>query len=289
MGGDKTSTQTVRFAPYVEAHHSSFLNEVEIRRIIAINSSPYLTYTDIDIEDAFFGAGYVIGSYPSLYDMYGKFMAGLDIEVLFDQAFQDTINGPVVNNLITAEADILADDLETDAMPRFEAGMRDLNAVMSSTFVVGKAMMETARTKAISRFSADIRGKLLPIVTERWSNHLTWNRSVTEMYAQILKFYISAEMDVKDHNLEVRVRAAMWPFSVLQYETAALGALTGAQDVKQTVAGASKAQKAIGGAMMGAAGGAMVGAQIGAAGGPIGALGGAAIGAIIGLAGGLLG
>ena len=51
------------------------------------HDSPYLDYEGIAIEAAFFSAGYTIASFPSLYDMYGKFMAGLDVDTLFSQIF----------------------------------------------------------------------------------------------------------------------------------------------------------------------------------------------------------
>jgi len=291
MGGSsETTTNTVRYAEYIESHHHDMLNTYyDVVRSLLWDPAeqatrPYSGYTDLDIEDAFFGAGYALDSFPSLYDMYGKFMAGLDVEVLFDQVFEDTINGTVIDNLVSAEADVLSDDLENEAIPRFDAGMRDINSVMSSSFVVGRAMMETARTKAISRFSAEIRGKLLPIVTDRWRTHLDWNKMVIESYSQILKFYLISKIDVTNQNFEVHAKDKLWPFSIMEYERLAVGTLHGAYNSTTDVAGASKGQKMLGGAMMGAASGAMIGAEIGAIGGPLGAL----IGAGVGLAAGLL-
>jgi hypothetical protein len=226
----------------------------------------------------------VLSSYPSLYDMYGKFMAGLDIEVLFDQVLEDTVNGRVVSDLISAEASILEDDIIENAAPRFEAGLRDMNSVMSSSFVIGRAMMEVGRTKSISRFSADVRGRLLPLATERWKSHLSWNKETIEMYAQILKFYFMAKSEMDIHNLQMHTKNALWPFTVLHFSVEAIGALQAARDVKTDIAGASTAAKALGGAMMGAAAGAQIGASFGAAGGPWGA----AIGGVVGLASGLI-
>lgn len=292
MGGDKdTQTQTIRYAPYLESHHRDLLFDIQAQRTrlsVDMNgdgiwdSSPYKDYADFSIEDAFFGAGYALGSFPSLYDMYGKFMAGLDVEVLFDQAFEDTINGTVVDNAITAEADRLEDDLVQNAIPRFETGLRDINSVMSSSFVIGRSIMETARTKAISRFSAELKARLIPVAVDRWAKHLDWNRSVIEMYAQILKFYFISKIDIDNQNFEIAAKNALWPFTIFQYEVSALGVLNGAKDVTSDVAGASKGAKILGGAMMGASSGAAVGAAFGSAGGPIGAGIGAGIGALVG-------
>jgi len=275
-GGKSAEASTVRFAPYIEEHHSAFLDKVAEERAVVVDSSPYSGYTDIDIELAFFGSGYVISSFPSLWDMYGKFMAGLDVDVLFDEIFLDTTTGAIVTDLVSEQAVELSDDLEQVALPRFETGMRDINAVVSSTFVVGRALMESARTKALSKFDAELRYRLIPVAADRWKTHLEWNKSVIETYAQLIKFYFMSKMDTDNQNYEMAAKDALWPFTVLRYEGEALGALTGAKDIKDAAA-ATPAQKALGGALSGASAGAMVGGGAGAV-----------IGGALGLAAGLL-
>ena len=231
--GKSDGTMTTRYAPYVEAIHSSFLTDADAKRVTLEADSPYSTFSAIDIEDAFFGTGYVISSFPSLYDMFGKFMAGLDVDYLFDQIFEDSIDSATINNLVSAEADRLSDDIVQTEAPRFETGMRDMNAVMSSSFLVGRALMETARTKAIARYDSEVRFKMIPVATERWTRHLDWNKQVTDEYANILKFYISSKMDVNSHNFDILAKNKIWPFTVLQYEGACLGALQGAKTESQ--------------------------------------------------------
>lgn len=282
--GNSTSETTVRYAPYLEDYHKEFLNKIKESRDNAIDVSvnPYIPYANaiFSYDDAFFGAGFTLASYPSIYDMFGKFMAGLDIDSLFNEIFEDTVNGPVIDNLVSQEAIRLTDDLEQVQYPRYEAGMRDINSVMSSTYLVGKAMMEVGRTKALARYDAETRYRVLPLVTERWKAHLDWNRMVVEMYSQILKFFIIVREDTDNHHLEINAKAVLWPFNALQYETAAIGAVSGATNTSTKTAGGSEIQRAIGGAMTGAASGALVGAQIGSIGGPLGA----GIGGLVGLA-----
>jgi hypothetical protein len=72
----------------------------------------------------------------------------------------------------------------------------------------------------------------------------------------------------------------LWPFTVLDYERAALGAMQGAKTTKGN-AGESQVAKSISGVLGGASAGAMIGgAMTGASAGPIGA----AIGGALGLA-----
>ncbi len=269
-GGGSGDTKTeIRYAGYIEDKHKDFLVTMQNRRNDAIDDSPFANYTDIDIEPAFFGIGYLISSFPSLYDMYGKFMAGLDIDVLYGQIFEDTVNAPEINSLVAAEGVMMDDDIDMNVLPRFQTGMRDINSVMSSSYVCGRAAIEDARVKALSRFSAELKYRMIPVVTDRWKTHLEWNKSVVMNYAEIMKFYYSAKMDIDDVNYSMKAKDVLWPFTVLEYERAAIGTLQGAQTTSSDVAGTSQVSKSISGALGGAAAGASVGGPWGAAAGGV--------------------
>ena len=281
-GKGQTSTATVRYADYIEDKHRDFLNVMAAKRAAVIDDSPFADVDPIPFDDAFLGVGFVLSDFPSLYDMYGKFMAGLDIEVLYDQIFADTVTGPQVNALVSAEAALLDDDLLTKVLPRFQTGMRDINAVVSSTFVVGKAMIEDARVKSLSKFSGELKYRLIPVATERWTRHLEWNKGVIMTYAEIIKMYFLGKHDAKEYNLELLIKDRLWPFTVLEYERAAIGALQGATTTTTKAAGSSQAGRALAGALSGAAmGGMLAGASQGAVAGPTGII----VGGLLGLAG----
>src|SRR4030067_1144880 len=274
-GGGGDSETTVRYADYVEDAHQTFLTRMELSVVAALATNPFTGYTDIAYLDGFFGAGYALASFPSLYDMYGKFVAGLDVDVLFTQILDDSINNVAIDNRVSAHATELSDDIVQNAEPRFVTGMRDINSVISSSFIIGKALMETARTKALSKYDAELRHAMLPIAASRWSAHLDWNKNVVNLYAEIMKLYFSAAMDLDNHNYSMKAKDKLWPFTVMDYQRAALGALQGASKTTTDVGGASTAQKALGGALGGAAAGAMIGTEV--------APGyGTAIGAVIG-------
>lgn len=278
---DKT---TVRYAAYIEEQHADFLRAMySYRTEVADHSeSPYLNYSSIKIEDAFFGAGYAISSFPSLYDMYGKFMAGLDVDALYSQLFEDTINSPEVNDLVSAEAALMEDDIEANVLPRVQTGMRDINSVIASSFVIGRTLIENARIKALEKFRAELKYNLIPVVKERWTAHLDWNKNVVCTYAEILKFFISARIDVDEVNYSFAAKNLLWPFTVMEYQRAALGALQGAVTTTTDAAGTSTVGKVIGGALSGAATGAMIGSTISPA--TATSMGGAGWGAGVGAA-----
>lgn len=263
-GGSGDQTITTRYAKYIETRHSDFLNTVYSYRNNVINDSPFFDYNNIPVDIAFFGTGYLISSFPSLYDMYGKFMAGLDIEALWLQMFESTVNSSVVNDLISAQSAMMDDEIETTSIPRLQIGMRDVNAVMTSSFVIGKTIIETAKTKALSLFSSDLKYKMVALADSRWKAHLEWNKNVINMYAEIMKLYFSSKIDVDEVNYAMAAKDRLWPFTVLDFERAALGALQGATSSKSDVAGASSGQKLLGGALSGAAMGATIGGPVGA-------------------------
>jgi hypothetical protein len=287
MSQSSSGKTEVRYAQYIEDKHSDFLTRAQTFSKALTGASPFATHVDLDIEDAFFGSGLLLTSYASLYEKYDALITDQDPTVLYNQVFASVVNGNTVNDMITAENSRVEDSIEQESLPRFTTGMRDINAVMSSSFVIGKALIEDAKIKAMSRYSADIKGKMLPMVNEVWRTRLDWNKGAVETYAQFLKFYLSSKMDTETHNADFQMKNVVWPFTILHYEAACLGALQNAVDTKQTAPG-SGASKAIGGALMGAAGGASMGAALGGtvmgmAAGPFGAIAGGLAGLVSGL------
>jgi hypothetical protein len=278
-GGGGSGVTEARYAPYVETAHQDLINRSKNAVDSVIGNSPFSTYDSVPLDDAFFGYGYMLTSFPSIYDMYGKFIAGLDIDALYDQLFNDTVvDNAIVDDLVSEKSIELSDEVEQTILPRFEVGMRDINAVVSSTFVIGRSIIESNRLKELSKFSSEIRYKLIPIVNDRWKTHLDWNKGVIELYAQLLKLYISGKLDSDRMNYEIASKNILWPFTVLDNYRMTVAAMTGAVRTTHDVQGTSPMQSALSGAMVGAAGGYMV-----TGGNPIGAVAGGVLGFAAGL------
>jgi len=96
--GNTTETTVIRFAPYIESYHAAMLYTVVSVRNSIISDSPYADYTDLDVDKAMFGVGYAISNFASLYDMYGKFMAGLDVDALFGRVFNSIYDQGEISN-----------------------------------------------------------------------------------------------------------------------------------------------------------------------------------------------
>lgn len=275
-GGGGDTTNTIRYAPYIENAHSRFLNDTYSYRVATINNNAYASFSTIPVDEGFFGTGYILASFPALFDIYGKFVAGLDIEALWAEVMDSTTESPQANELVRAESALLNEELESSILPKFYTGMRDLNAVMSSTFVVGKALLYDTKQKLVEKFSAELKWKLVAVAQDRWKAHLAWNTEAVTTYAKLFDLYFSAKTNVTRMNYELLAKKSLWPMEVLDYERANLGALQGAMKQTQDKGGGSSGSSILGGALSGAAAGGMIG-------GPWGAAVGGVLGGIAGL------
>lgn len=283
MGGSRGgssggSNGTVRYAEYIEDRHKVFLTDTYNHRVSIVGQNPYTNFADVPVDVAFFGAGYTIANFPSLYDMFGKFVAGLNIEALWSEMYASTVHAPEINNMVREYSREVTDELDTVSLPRFQAGMRDIGAVMTSSYVVGKALLEDGRNKAVAKFNAELKYKMIPIAQERWKTHLEWNRGVITSYADVIKHFFAIKESLTTLNYEIRMKRALWPLTVMDFERANLGALQGATKNSTGSESSKGGGGVLGGALSGAAAGGMM-----TGGNPIGMVVGGVLGGVASL------
>jgi len=153
--------------------------------------------------------------------------------------------------LTTASADItaaLTAELDTHGTPEFEAGMRDINAVQTSSFVLGKSMLyarvglEAAKLALLNTNSAvDLMMKYGESLRGQFCAEM-----------EFTKLVIIAYKEKADRQLELDVEEAKWIFFNYREAGALLGAV-GASAAMQSSAKPNPAASALGGAMAGAA------------------------------------
>jgi len=288
-GGD--TENTIRYAPYLEEAHQAVMGGLDVTHNFttifnatlrkqyglsdaqneALVASPYRSYEQIDVKEGYFGMTtldpsltYYPKNFPSLWDMFGKFMAGLDVHDLWGQVYDDVIQGPEIENIITAHSNMLQNDIDIQVMPKFLAGMRDINSVQATSFVIGKAIIQDAHVRELNKFGAQVRMHAIDISAELWSKHLDWNKTVISTYSEMFKLYYTSHLDIDRVNLEYLAKDDMWNINLFENARAMVGAMHGAA-AAQSKNEPSTTQKAIGGAMSGAAAGYMVGGPVGAA------------------------
>lgn len=277
-GGDDTAaTTSVRYAPYLESYHQNFLGQsytiygdsTRVRE-----ASPYLNYEERDYDDAFFGVGYDLSTFPSLYGTFTQYLFDLNFEDYFNIVLSSVKDGANLTELSEAQGALITSDINQNALPKFCAGMRDINSVVSSSFVIGASLIEQGGVMQLASYNAEMKYKLLPIAVELYGRKLAWNVSMVSNYSELFKLMVDTKTLMADNKTTNAYNHAMWPFTVLAQERANLGALQGA--ITQST------EKPEGSKTSGVLGGAMSGAAMGSYAGPWGAV-------IGGVAGGLLG
>lgn len=226
-----------------------------------------------DPSDAFFGAGLTISSYPNLYTMFTQYISNVDASALYETILDKMINSPTIDLDVAAQTAYLNDEIEQTSLPKINAGMRDINAVMSTGFVYGKAFLESQKIKAVNKYSATLKTTAMNQVQARWTEELKWSASKYEVYAKLAQFYWLSYYDYVETNQEMRVKHKAWPFTLMDFQRSFVGSAAGAGGSAGAMP--SRNQKAMSGALAGASAGAQTGSGWGTA---IGAVVGAIAG-----------
>jgi hypothetical protein len=219
----------------------------------------------------------------------------------------------IVND-VDAYARHLDDEVDNNALTKFRAGMRDINSVNSSTFIIGEALILGMKGRDVAKYESSLRlenyrqrvqlisdlsGKVINLVQLKLADRHERNKVIVSIADQMIKSllarvdfekavatisvdaktkHIIANKEYQTENLSIAESDAKWDLELFTYPSnvlAAIGGGTVGSGQKQP----STAQSALGGAMSGAAMGASIGSVVPGIGTAIGAIGGAIIGA----------
>lgn len=296
-GGGGGGSGAVSYPGYMQTIHSDWLDNTGVDTIsssitdvmdTALGNSPWtgaVAYDpDTDISD-----------YETAIAAFAAILAALDPEGDWDDLY-DQANASITP---VAEADIAADvtafsnkiddEITTKVLPRFQTGMRDINAVVSSAFVIGEAVIEGFRNREVAKHSSGIRVAILSqnqqlLITatgqmvDLFTKGVNWNLSYTQAVVEAKRIKIVAKKEETDMNFRLDESDALWDLEVFQYGANLLGSIGGGvvdPNTKKPSTGASM----LGGAMSGAATGAIIGSTVPGIGTAVGALAGGILGA----------
>jgi len=218
-------TAEIRYAPYIENRFADLLNTTAACRVSMIVNSPYDGYLSQKFDEAFFGVGYAIADFPSIYDMYGKFLSGFDVESIWHKSFSTITTLNELNTCVSESITSKDAELTQSGLPEFKLRMRELGAVNSSSFVIGKAQIESNRTKILSTISADTKFKMLKEAENKFVKELNWNQDVIKGYSEMMKFYYMTAATVTDANYTFAAKNVLWPMEVLDFERSVFNAM----------------------------------------------------------------
>jgi hypothetical protein len=199
-----------------------------------------------------------------------------------------------INTRAAAHATFLDTEINTKVYPRFEAGMRDINAVMTSAFTIGKAIIEMDRNDKVDKFIADMelqadtkRADLVNTATgemiRMFLQKTEFGRVIMAMTIDEKRLAIAANQDYKTETKALAGDLGRWPLEAYKYGANMLAGIGGGTTGSVPVDG-NKTARIIGSGLSGASAGAMIGSAVG---GDSGAGWGAAIGGIAGMLAGM--
>lgn len=337
-GGGSSGGSVTTVPGYISTRHKEWLDDIYTDMNATALNNPYsaaaaydpsvLTDGMLAALNAFCGAmsGFHDTSLDAdkvadVYDAMYTYMTGLvpqtdyetyitAITAVLDTVYEDATELAASVSEYSAQ---LQADIEATIIPKFEAGMRDANAVMTSSFVIGKALIYAEKDRNVAKYTADLKlashtarsdaisktgiamldekvklaALYLPLAksySDFYIQGIDFKKQLTSMVLDSLRIIIIAKKEQQDEDLKIDRANALWDIEMYKYAGSLLGAYQGTYSVQEGVSKTGMGT-ALGGAMSGAAAGAMMGSVVPG----IGTAMGAVIGGVMGGASGLFG
>jgi hypothetical protein len=291
----------VEFPAHMQTVHADWLDDTGTDDITtsvtkamtnAIATSPYTSKTSYDPDTALDNMDDAVVTFAALIsaiDFDADWGAAIEyaetkIDALIDDSF--------INAAVNAQSDYLDDELDNKILPKFRGGMRDVNAVMSSAFVIGESVIMAMKVRDVAKFRSDLSGKLELSRNEMIINAaegiLRMNVAKAELQKTVAHYTIEANRlrivatkEQTDTTIALAVGDGKWDLELYQYGANVMASISGAAVIPSSSSskGPTTAQSAIGGALAGAA----IGSELfGKTGGAVGAGVGLGLGLLFG-------
>jgi len=165
-----------------------------------------------------------------------------DLDTAIDELSDDT----ALDNA-QAAFEINTENTYLRGLNRMSAQFADINAVNSSAFILGSAMMESSRQRTINEFRSkmDIQDRYIAIQAKA-------SRAQQEL--EYRKTRLVADVDEIDQHVSYAIQSEIYKLELWKYGTNALGATSGAVSSKDS---SNRLQSVLSGALTGGAVGAM--------------------------------
>lgn len=283
MSGGGSSNASVEYPTYQQDIHSQWLSNTGTDTIGAGKSvtalmsaamdggSPYAGFTPVDVDTAFLGT-HTLSEFVAPYTRLNTFGA-INIESKFDDYLADDEDR--VNAVVNADSVLLDEEIETRILPKLQASIIDLNAVQSTSYVLGEAIIRDSKLKMIAKQRADLRLQRLAsgseVAIRRVDLLIQFHKTLATLAPELARVYSQTRHDMDGLEFEMLMKDAAYDLTVFQYGVNVMASIAGAASVTNV----GSTQKTAGGAIASLATGAATGAMVG---GPIGGGIGAAIG-----------
>lgn len=266
-GGGGGGSGKADWPDYMKTQHEAWLTAVAALIPGSIAANPYtgiVAYdpatllTDMGTKVTAFSTALTTVADPGLATLLGTFIASVKTNV--DAAALD--NAYITDQSAKHLASLIAQKT-SKILPIFESGMRDINAVMTSSFVLGEYAIAADLARESAKFEADLRidlGKqrnlailqLSQGLLEIYGKHLGMRGDLAKMWLEVDRMSIIANKEEIEQQTDYDVQEARWPYDLYMYGGNMLSSIGGGHAGSSTAGGPSKAQSALSGAVAGA-------------------------------------
>lgn len=250
MGSGGGSSGKSEWPGYMQSYHERMLTAFEVTHPM---TNPYLGVVAYDPATYLTPLATSLSTFVAFYTSLGTTLT----------AFKSMWGG-WLTTVSAGITEALTAALEVDGIPQFETGMRDINAVQGSSFVLGKAMLY-ARVGLEASKLALLNTNQAVELTMKYGESLR-GQFISQMdYARMV---IIAYKEQKDFQIDIDAEEAKWVYFEYREAGALLGSIGGAASM-QSLAKPNATASAMGGAMTGAVAGNQIYPGYGAAAGAV--------------------
>lgn len=273
-GGGGGNSGKVDYPAYMKTQHETWLTAINTDINTARSgNSPYYSASAYDPTTPLAAMDTAVCAFNTVVD-------ALDNESDWDSAMtqaKTTIDALISNTYINADVDAYADEIDDQVdnitIPKFQRGMQDINAVQTSAFALGEALIYGMRDRDVAKYTSDLRLKsslmrnelIAKGASEMLQALLTrvdFEKNVAHYTLEYNRMFIGAKKDQTDQDYEYDELDAKWDLEMFQYGGNMMASIAGAA-TNQGTKGPSKTASAIGGALSGAAAGTAIAPGIG--------------------------
>ena len=283
-GGGGTAGE-VNYPAYMEAAHGDWLDDggvdtittsvVAMMNAATAGASPFAAWVTADPAVVMGAAAQVLTPFQAVEDL-----DALDLTTIFTTFYAVLDDNAEILAIVAAEAAMLDARLVADVLPRFQYGMRDMGAVLTTGYTIGQANMETSHDLSVAKLDAELRLQSRrvgwQIALQFTQMNVEWNRVVAAMADEVAIRYMEARFKADQLNSEMGAKDVLFDLETMQYGNNTLAAISGA--AASTKPETSMIGMALGGVLSGASSGAALGSVVPGLGTTAGAIGGAVLG-----------
>jgi len=266
------SSGKVDYPEYMKTIHETWLGDMATFITAATDgASPFAAMTAYDPATRVAAADTAICAFNTVVDALdhdADWEAAVDSVVAKADAavFDDTY----IDADVAAFAALADDQITDNILPAFQTGMRDVNAVYSSAFVMGEAHIYAMRDRDVAKYTSELKLKLnhqriefirssVDTLISTLMKRVEFEQAVAHYTVETNRLGIIAFKEQDEQDLNIADIDARWDMDVYQYGANLLAGIGGGSASPGGQAQMSKTQSALAGAMAGASTGAAVG------------------------------